>query len=536
MIKYTKVSQIISGLSLIVGLLCAQEPSGDLGIIMKNVDDSIAAQQDLRITAGVLVVDIVKESPAEKGGLMKNDVILKIDGRVISDTENLSKMVMLNANKTVKVDGIRASLPFSLPVFFGAEHEKGTNFAGTTLNEEAAGDLAEKNGHSRQAIDHYLNALKDQHYTVEGDADFRLRQKIISIVHRLNVPPATPEQAERAMSVARAVQAEAKDGSGYNKAIRKYEEALQIAPWLADLYFNLGALCERNGNFNGAIRNFKLYLLAAPDAEDSQKVKDKIYLLEDKQKEKVVADAAATEAQKATDTATARAQQAAIEAKLMTRVIFSLGIGINSLKSNTVHWTEEDSFDLVYKGIRWDPGLHLGIEYTVNEYSHGTGNSFVFSPGTIGVYYESNTSSASEAELTSTDLVTHIPTTIFGDLPEEFITLRKINVSDKISFGYRVMLMPAFAFEPYGGIGLRGEISWVDGPKIKDDWTNLGLCIGIPLGARIYIGNFYTGFEYNPNVVMWWGREFGHTIYEGEKISLSREGASYWTINIGVFW
>lgn len=355
MFKLTKIVPAVAGLLLMAGYLYAQkQPAGYLGIIMKDVNDSIAAQQGLKNPSGVLVVDVVKESPAEKAGLLKNDIVIRLDGRDVRNTAKLWKMIGQNADKTVKVEGKRASAPLSLPITFGARTGKESRVTATAFNEESAGDQAEKDGHSREAVDHYINALEEQYradeamagleifdgvvetvvrngeiisrkvITAMGDDNFPLRQKIITIVLRLSVPPATPEKAERPMAIARAAQAEATDRSGYNKAIWKYAEASRCAPWLADLYFNLGVLCERNSYFGSAVSHFKLYLLAAPAAEDAQQVKDKIYLLEDKQKEQVAANAAAAKA--AQQASKRESKKALIQTIPLLLILLAVGI------------------------------------------------------------------------------------------------------------------------------------------------------------------------------------------------------------------
>jgi len=64
------------------------------------------------------------------------------------------------------------------------------------------------------------------------------------------------------------------------RANAEFEQAVRIAPWWADIYFN-DALGQQNaGNYKGAINNLKLFLLAAPDDPAVGEVRNRIYTLE----------------------------------------------------------------------------------------------------------------------------------------------------------------------------------------------------------------------------------------------------------------
>ena len=64
------------------------------------------------------------------------------------------------------------------------------------------------------------------------------------------------------------------------------EQAVLAAPWLADGYYKLGVFQEKAGKFSESTRNFKLYLLAAPQSKNATAVQVKIYELERMKKEK----------------------------------------------------------------------------------------------------------------------------------------------------------------------------------------------------------------------------------------------------------
>jgi tetratricopeptide (TPR) repeat protein len=362
MYKSTKMSSMVVWIALSAGVLyAAAGPTGYFGAIVRDADDSVAARLGLKEASGVLVVDVVKGSPAGAAGLLKDDVLLKINGLSVRDTAYLWKMIRRNPGAAVKIEGIRSSAPLVLKGAFGSMAENNGSMSHVTLaafKEESAGDQEEKAGNSRKAVDHYLNALEElyradeiragregfpglviwqnvtivqgqklvsRHLLIDmGDDNIRVRQKIIVIVQRMEAPPAIPENADRAMVIARATQAEAKDNVDYVKAILKYSEASRCAPWLADLYFNLGVLSERMGYLQEAIGHYKLYLVAAPGAEDAQKVREKIYVLEDKQKEQAVAPVSAAKAPAAKSNWTQKDTREVVQLSLALVVIIIL--------------------------------------------------------------------------------------------------------------------------------------------------------------------------------------------------------------------
>lgn len=66
-----------------------------LGIQGEDVGDDLRAQLDL--PGGVLVADVAAGSPAEKSGLKRSDVILKVEGKVLKDPDALA--AILGASK-----------------------------------------------------------------------------------------------------------------------------------------------------------------------------------------------------------------------------------------------------------------------------------------------------------------------------------------------------------------------------------------------------------------------------------------------------
>lgn len=126
-------------------------------------------------------------------------------------------------------------------------------------------------------------ALKEYVAELRGNPDDpALREKIIKLALTINPPPAIPEEARRPFVKANTALKEAKRPDDYDRAIQQYNETLLIAPWWAEAYFNQAKALELRQRYDDAIKSLKLYLLAAPQAEDTRAAQDKIYELEDK--------------------------------------------------------------------------------------------------------------------------------------------------------------------------------------------------------------------------------------------------------------
>lgn len=64
-----------------------------LGIYMRDVDQKIANYLNLPIPEGVIIMDVVKDSPAEKAGIKKYDVIREISGIKIKTSKEVQEMI-----------------------------------------------------------------------------------------------------------------------------------------------------------------------------------------------------------------------------------------------------------------------------------------------------------------------------------------------------------------------------------------------------------------------------------------------------------
>lgn len=106
--------------------------------------------------------------------------------------------------------------------------------------------------------------------------DYALREKIIRHVQTMRPTPAVPEEVDELLGQVSYIMKTAKAAADYTDAATAYRKVLLLAPWVAPYYFDLGTVLEKAGKYDEAIANFRLYLVAAPEAQDAKAVRGKI--------------------------------------------------------------------------------------------------------------------------------------------------------------------------------------------------------------------------------------------------------------------
>lgn len=142
---------------------------------------------------------------------------------------------------------------------------------------EAAGTEAARTGQLDRALERYMEVLRDiDRY---GEQDQRVRMLVVATVRAMPAPPPLPESVVRGMVRGETLVKMGGAGS-YEAAAREMEAAALAAPWLADAYYNLAVVQEKAELYRQAISNLRLYLYAAPEAQNANAIKARIYALE----------------------------------------------------------------------------------------------------------------------------------------------------------------------------------------------------------------------------------------------------------------
>jgi serine protease Do len=93
---------------------------GWLGVTIQNLTPELAGHFDISENEGSLVTDVVKDSPAEKAGFERGDLVVDVEGKTVKSSSALRNMVAKTApGKTVEVTVIRDGKEKTLRVKLG---------------------------------------------------------------------------------------------------------------------------------------------------------------------------------------------------------------------------------------------------------------------------------------------------------------------------------------------------------------------------------------------------------------------------------
>jgi tetratricopeptide (TPR) repeat protein len=144
------------------------------------------------------------------------------------------------------------------------------------------GASAEGRGERAAAIAAYTDVLRKH---PEGIASVgELVNHAIDDALILHPPPAVPADAKTHTAAALKIVQSAKTKADLAAARLEYQSALALAPWWADVWFNLAALDEQLGADGEASFALETYLRSAPDAPDKDRIEKKLEELRSKAK------------------------------------------------------------------------------------------------------------------------------------------------------------------------------------------------------------------------------------------------------------
>ncbi|HKU72678.1 MAG TPA: PDZ domain-containing protein [Pyrinomonadaceae bacterium] len=108
---------------------------GFLGVYAENINRENMSRYRVGQVRGVGVTQVVKDSPAEKAGLRKDDVILRLDGENVSSVRKLNRLVSeLSPDQSVKVSISRGGSEQEVTATIGKRNN--TNMAQNFLGGE----------------------------------------------------------------------------------------------------------------------------------------------------------------------------------------------------------------------------------------------------------------------------------------------------------------------------------------------------------------------------------------------------------------
>lgn len=140
------------------------------------------------------------------------------------------------------------------------------------------GDRLFQSGDAAGALVSYTLALDSM--PRDSDLAVKAQDKQIEAVIHLAPRPAIPDKAKDLMTLGKAFVAQAKNQQDYAQAIENMNKALKLAPWWSSGHFNTAVADEGAGRWAEAQFHLRYYLKLDPDAQDKEKVRQKIAELE----------------------------------------------------------------------------------------------------------------------------------------------------------------------------------------------------------------------------------------------------------------
>ncbi|RMF94331.1 MAG: DegQ family serine endoprotease [Candidatus Schekmanbacteria bacterium] len=117
---------------------------GWLGLLVQTLDENLAKQFGRESKEGALVGQVTKDSPAEKAGIKRGDIIIEFNGQKVKDSRDLSmKAASTPPGTKVKVKLVRDGKEKTVTVVLGEYPEEGVVSAKSKSTEEKIGITVE---------------------------------------------------------------------------------------------------------------------------------------------------------------------------------------------------------------------------------------------------------------------------------------------------------------------------------------------------------------------------------------------------------
>jgi serine protease Do len=93
---------------------------GYMGAVIQNFDAEMAAAQGINVRKGAIVAEVVPGGPADKAGVQAGDVVLKVNGKTVTSSSEMTREVAKTvAGNTMILDILREGKPKSIEVKAG---------------------------------------------------------------------------------------------------------------------------------------------------------------------------------------------------------------------------------------------------------------------------------------------------------------------------------------------------------------------------------------------------------------------------------
>lgn len=137
--------------------------------------------------------------------------------------------------------------------------------------------LFEQTSNPRELLDALARQLKNR-------SDDESRRLVIRFALRIKPSPAIPEEARRHFVAGSTIVQAGKSPGQQELAVQSFKEALDVAPWWDDAYYNLAVAQELAGKFDDAEKSLRFFMISNPGEKERREALDRIYGLEAKRK------------------------------------------------------------------------------------------------------------------------------------------------------------------------------------------------------------------------------------------------------------
>jgi serine protease Do len=119
---------------------------GWLGIMIQDITPELAESFGTTVTKGVIVADVVADSPAEKGGLKRGDIVETLNGKPVENANQLSRSVAAIAPESkATIEVIRDGKPVTIKLTIGTMPEEAQMKKGAGPKTESAWGITVQN-------------------------------------------------------------------------------------------------------------------------------------------------------------------------------------------------------------------------------------------------------------------------------------------------------------------------------------------------------------------------------------------------------
>ncbi|MGQ9851608.1 MAG: PDZ domain-containing protein [Aggregatilineaceae bacterium] len=106
-----------------------------LGVSFQTIDADLAAEKELPVTSGALIVEVFEDTPAARAGLQAGDIVLAVDGEAVDEEHTLrDRLVAYEEGDVVTLTVRRGEEELSLEVTLGP---RGPEVLGWTIPSES---------------------------------------------------------------------------------------------------------------------------------------------------------------------------------------------------------------------------------------------------------------------------------------------------------------------------------------------------------------------------------------------------------------